>query len=425
LHRTDRRGGIFGGFPVLVVRVGDMERTAQRTRWRSAAAAVTALGLAVAACGDDSGTENGNENASVANEAASDTTDTGDAAGSEVTVTPVGDPVQAWLEELEPWGFRGAVALVVDGETVLASGFGTTGADGEGTPISPNTRFAIGSITKDFVDVALYGLEDRGELALDDQIGDLLPDVPADQAGITVQQLMDHTAGYEHVHGDDNEQIDRDEALDRIFGQNLRFEPGTDEYYSNSGYTLLAAVVEEVAGQDIDDFLREEIFVPLGMHSTGYRGEPLPDGVDEASGLDADDDPVTPSGLPPLSWTMRGNGGIVSTVDDLLTFEQAVCEDGLLPEGMTERLDHFCRGYGTAGGGDEFSHTSDLETTESFTLVVLSADWDLSAEDVALPIARHIAEGEALPEVPGPDSTDGLPWIEEDEEDGMDDEEDG
>jgi CubicO group peptidase (beta-lactamase class C family) len=311
---------------------------------------------------------------------------------------------QRWLASLVPWGFRGAVALRDGDDVLLAAGFGPLDpATGAEEAIGPDTRFAIGSITKDFVDIAIRLLQDRGDLRTSDRLSDLLPRVPPDKAGITVDQLMTHTAGFEHVHGDDDEQISKEEALERIFAQELRFEPGTDEYYSNSGYTLLAAIIEEVSGRDIGDVLREEIFAPTGMTSTGFKGDPVPARRDEAVGLDAEGRAAPPSEGGPIGWTLQGNGGIVSTVNDMLAFDRAIC-DGVLPDSVVQQLYHCGDkgAYGSAGGGSEYSHTATLEKDleRDMTLVVLSADWDFSAEDVAFALIDSLLEGGDLPAVP-------------------------
>jgi CubicO group peptidase (beta-lactamase class C family) len=91
-------------------------------------------------------------------------------------------PVERWLASLVPWGFRGAVALVDGDETVVASGFGPVDPEGGSEAVGVDTRFAIGSITKDFVDIAVLVLEHRGQLQTDDTLGELLADVPADKA---------------------------------------------------------------------------------------------------------------------------------------------------------------------------------------------------------------------------------------------------
>ena len=115
----------------------------------------------------------------------------------------------------------------------------------------------------------------------------------------------------------------KSEALDRILGRTLLFEPGTDEAYSNSGYTLLAAVIESVTAMAFIDAVREWVFEPAGMTASGVYGEIT--NVQSAIGYDADRFGCNaPSCWPSPTWALIGNGGLVSTADDLGRWVAAV-----------------------------------------------------------------------------------------------------
>ncbi|HEY1180537.1 MAG TPA: serine hydrolase domain-containing protein, partial [Phytomonospora sp.] len=238
-------------------------------------------------------------------------------------------PVETWAASLVPWGLRGAVAVVEDGTTTVSAGFGALTPGGTGT-IGTGTRMAIGSLTKSITALAVWRLADQGRVGIDGTLGELLPGVPADKAPITVEQLMAHTSGVADTHGPDDEPIDRAEALRRIFAEPLLFAPGEDESYSNSGYTLLAAIIEEASGRSYEDYLAEQVFARAGMTGSGFHADPVPAGATEAAGSGADGPSGTPSGLPSLSWTLRGAGGVVSTVDDLIALDRALFTGSLL-----------------------------------------------------------------------------------------------
>jgi CubicO group peptidase (beta-lactamase class C family) len=324
---------------------------------------------------------------------------------------------QEWLAGLAAWDFRGAVALVEGGkedQEVFTSGFGVldpeqdSGQDA-GT-IGPRTRFAIGSVTKLITRLAVLLLEDRGQLHDDDRLGHLLPGVPPDKASITVGQLAAHTAGLPDYHGLDEEQITKTQALERIFGQELLFAPGSQESYSNSGYTVLASIIEEVSGRGFDDFLREEIFAPTGMTDAGFQGDPLPPGGSEAVGSSASGNTDAPSLLPPVGWALRGNGGVVASLNDLLALDHAVFHSDLLSDAARQRLVGAAEGLVlTAGGGGLTSHTSLVgrQLQDDRVLVVLSADARFAAEDIAVRLFDLI-QGDQVPAPPqlserGPD----------------------
>lgn len=316
---------------------------------------------------------------------------------------------QAWLAALVPWDFRGAVGLVEGGRgdrEVFASGFGARDPEqGSGT-VGPRTRFAIGSVTKLITRMAVLLLEDRGKLHDDDRLGDLLARVPPDKVSITVGQLAAHTAGLPDYHGLDEEQLTKAEALARIFDQELLFAPGSEESYSNSGYTVLAAIVEEVSGRGFDDFLREEVFAPAGMTDAGFQGDPLPPGGNEAVGSSAAGATDTPSRLPPVGWALRGNGGVVASSNDLLALDHAVFHGDLLSDAARQRLvdetESEVEGLVlAAGGGGLTSHTSLVarQLEDDRVLVVLSADERFAAEHIA-PRLLDLIKGEEVPAPP-------------------------
>src|SRR5262245_56723700 len=145
-------------------------------------------------------------------------------------------------------GFRGAV-LVARGENVLlARGYGTT-IPGGNRPITAETVFSTGSITKQFTATAILKLETQGKLSVQDELGRWFDAVPADKSGITLHQLLTHTAGFPGAIGDDRERIGRDVYVQRALATPLLFSPGSRYEYSNVGYSLLAAIVEKASGQ--------------------------------------------------------------------------------------------------------------------------------------------------------------------------------
>lgn len=191
-----------------------------------------------------------------------------------------------------------------------------------------DTAFDIGSISKTFTAAAIYMLADRGLLDLDDTLGEHFPNAPADKQSITINQVLHHTAGLPQYHDrqGDFEVMSRDLALERIFGARLRNAPGEAYAYSNAGYTLLAILVENLSGQPFRSFCRARFFEPLGMAHTGYYGDQERWDEDQvATGYgDSKQGENSPwhwrtSDL----WAIVGNGGVVSTANDLLRWAAA------------------------------------------------------------------------------------------------------
>jgi len=166
-----------------------------------------------------------------------------------------------------------SIAVGVAGEVVWAEGFGWADFD-EQLPVTPQTRFRIGSVAMPMTATAVGLLHERGLLDLDAPVRDYVPSFPEKEWPLTTRQLMGHVAGVRR-YGDDEEALYRrhhcDTALDglRLFaGDPLRFEPGTRYQYSIYGWSLVGAVVEAAAGEPFLDFLQREVLDPSQMRDT-------------------------------------------------------------------------------------------------------------------------------------------------------------
>ena len=227
-------------------------------------------------------------------------------------------------------GFSGEIFLTREGRTVFHRTYGVSGCGAEA--IRPGAVYLIGSLVKDYTKLAAYILDGRGDLSLDSPVTDYLDGLPDSFRRITVRMLVEHTAGLPDVIGAgsepqeyttdwDYERVNREEMLRRAANVSLQSVPGTEEHYSNLGYTLLAMVIENASGQRYEEFVREQVLLPLGMTDTGYvladtHGDQLIDGclsgrdwaMPTAGGKWLSDGP---------SWNVRGNGGMLGTVGDI------------------------------------------------------------------------------------------------------------
>lgn len=280
-------------------------------------------------------------------------------------------------------GFSGAILVRVDGQQLAAEGHGLADRSAQ-VANGAATAFDVGSIQKDLTAIVVFGLAEDGALAVSDTLADVLPDVPADKADITLLQVLQHSAGFDEYHDTtgDFEPMNELEARERILAQELLFDPGTDESYSNSGYTLLADIAQTVAGKPFAELVRERVFVPAAMDHSGYYAEPVWQTVDTAIGYDAetfgDNDPATW----PLTWALVGNGGLVSTVGDLDGWLTALWGGQVLGDGAFQALrdDYLSAGeaelggqpvYGFAGGGDYGLGGVVIDAPEAGTRVIV------------------------------------------------------
>jgi CubicO group peptidase (beta-lactamase class C family) len=243
-------------------------------------------------------------------------------------------------DHLSPSG-PGLSLLIGRGRRVLLQkGYGLSDVQ-QGIPVEPSTRFLIASVSKQFTAMAIMLLEHRKLLSYDEPIGRFFPELPAYRDQVTVRQLLTHTSGvkeylnkefFEAVEG--GAEFDLSMVLQRIAGLGeLEFPPGSRWRYCNSGYVMLGAIVERVSGQSFASFLREHVFLPLGMTSTevGESGEHL---VGQAKGYTY----RSKTDFEEASYTFSANvgwadGNIISTTRDLFRWGQALYTAQLLPLG--------------------------------------------------------------------------------------------
>lgn len=164
-----------------------------------------------------------------------------------------------------------SVALVQDGKLVYAKAFGKADL-ASGRDAEVNTRYAVGSISKQFTVAALLLLQEQGKLSLDDRVSKFFPDLTRANE-VSIRQLLSHTSGYEDYAPQDyiipewTQPTTPQAILNRWAKKPLNFDPGTKWQYSNTNYVLAGEIFEKASGQGLVAFLREKIFEPLGMHS--------------------------------------------------------------------------------------------------------------------------------------------------------------
>jgi len=171
----------------------------------------------------------------------------------------------------------GAVILTDKGRVVLQRCYGLANIE-SGVPVGPATRFELASVSKSFTAFAVMLLEKEGKLSLDDDIRDHLSELPDYGSRITVADLLHHTSGlsdYLKVCAYAGREVrvgfGKEDLLSQIAGQRkLEFAPGTKFSYSNSNYALLAEIVTRVSGKPFGEWMRENVFEPLGMHDTSF-----------------------------------------------------------------------------------------------------------------------------------------------------------
>ncbi len=173
-----------------------------------------------------------------------------------------------------------SVALVKEGQLVFARAFGKASIDPD-RPATPDTRYAVGSISKQFTAAALLLAQEEGKLSLDDRVSQYFPALTR-AAEISIRQLLTHTSGYEdyapqdYIIPDWLRPMTPQAILDRWAKKPLNFDPGVKWQYSNTNYVLAGEIFEKASGQPLLAFLHDRIFQPLGMQSAGDCAEGAP-----------------------------------------------------------------------------------------------------------------------------------------------------
>jgi CubicO group peptidase (beta-lactamase class C family) len=276
---------------------------------------------------------------------------------AQVTENKVDEYIEA---QMELGRFSGSVLIAKDGEIHLNKGYGMANYE-LGVSNTPQSKFRIGSVTKQFTSMLIMILQERGELNVNDPVRKFIQQYPNSDK-ITIHHLLTHTSGIPDLLGIEGfEDIKRDPSttattVDFFKNEPLEFEPGSQYEYSNSNYVLLSNIIELITGKSYEDFVEESIFIPLEMNDTGVdsyskliknRADgyfPAAEGIINAPYIDMS--------IP------TGGGGLYSTVEDLYKWDRALYTDKLVNKKSLEKIftpyaEDYCYGWKE---GEEFGH---------------------------------------------------------------------
>jgi len=216
----------------------------------------------------------------------------------------------------------GAAVLVVrDREVILQKGYGMADVAGS-LPNTPKTRFLLASVTKTFTATAIMQLHDRGLLNIDDPVSKYLPAFPPGNK-VKIRNLLTHTGGLPDF-------MSYEQALEKP----LEFEPGTRVSYSNIGYQMLGKIIEKVSGKSYEEYLKENVFEPVGMSSSGVDEDASL--RERACGYLNSPDGFTSVGRSAAKDAYSA-GSLFSTIEDLFLWNRAL-ESGKLVKPETLQL---------------------------------------------------------------------------------------
>ena len=169
----------------------------------------------------------------------------------------------------------GPILIARDGQVLFCKGYGMANLEHD-VPCTPQTKFRLGSITKQFTAMAILILQERGKLNVTDKIKKYMPDAPKAWDDITIHHLLDSHIRHPELHllprfpEDPANHVTLDELIAKFKDKPLEFKPGEKFKYSNSGYIVLGQIIETASGKPLRLVLKEAIFDPLEMNDTGY-----------------------------------------------------------------------------------------------------------------------------------------------------------
>lgn len=248
-------------------------------------------------------------------------------------VTEVNDYIKAEMTRQRIPGL--SLAVVKNGTVVLAEGYGLANVE-LNVPAKADTVFKIGSVSKQFIATGIMLLVQQGKVGVDDKISKYLEGTPETWNAITVRHLLTHTSGLlREAPGFDPFKIQSDaDVIKTAYSQPVRFQPGEKWEYCNVGYFILAEIIRKATGKSWEDYLKDQVFSPLGMTAT--RATTVADLVpNRASAYALRNEKLQNTD----NWpALRPSGAFLSTVLDLAKWESALSTDKVLRKSEREQM---------------------------------------------------------------------------------------
>ena len=310
--------------------------------------------------------------------------------------------------------FMGTVLVARGDQVILSKGYGSADLEWK-VPNAPDTKFRLGSVTKQFTAAAILLLEERGKLSITDPVKKYLPDAPAAWDKITIFNLLTHTSGIPNFTSfPDYAKLEpfattAEQLVARFRDKPLDFEPGQRWSYSNSGYVLLSYLIERISGTTYEAFLRDNIFTPLGMTNTGYDSNSAVI-LHCASGYVFTNNHFENAGY--VNMTVpQGAGALYSTTEDLLKWERGLFGGKVLrASSLAKMTTPFKNDYAfglsvdTVGGYKVIHHDGGIEgfntdlayyPDDKLTVIALS-NVNGAAPDLIVPVLAAVAHDQPV-----------------------------
>ncbi len=276
--------------------------------------------------------------------------------------TAVTDPESIEIEKLmqycyENEMFNGAILVTKNCEPIYKNAFGFADKNNN-RMLNESSVFHLASVSKQFTAMAVMILKEQNKLSYDDKLSSYFPEFPDYADSVTIKHLMTHTSGIadQYSLGIDKMGLTNSDVKEFLIKQKqLDFTPGDRFSYSNGGYVLLALIVEKVSDMPFHKFMEANIFKPLKMSNTLVYNESTPEIDNRAIGYNDEGDPDD------YVMFTSGDGGILSTINDLHTWDKALYSEKLVSKSTLEEA--FTRA--TINNGDSIDYGYGWEIADS------------------------------------------------------------
>jgi CubicO group peptidase (beta-lactamase class C family) len=319
----------------------------------------------------------------------------------------LGDELDDLMTDFSKKGYSGAVLVAQNGEIILQKGYGLADRERK-IQNTPATLFNVASVGKIFTAAAVLKLEMQGKLKTSDLISKYLGEFPAEKNEATIHHLLTHTAGLSVDGSTPGSTTKLDYNSRKAFVQSMKdapieSKPGEKYRYTNAGYVLLAAIVEEVSGVPFETYLQKNIFKSAGLSSIGYPWDKKFDNAPVAVGYVGNKlEELKPDARETNVWGNRGPGNLITTVGDLYQWTQALRRNKVLSEAAKKKMFtayvHDNEGYGwhvvktarnttmvrRGGGRPDFESEVQWYIDEN-TVVIFTVNNDLNFRRVVAP----------------------------------------
>lgn len=341
--------------------------------------------------------------------------------------------IDNYLSELGKVGFNGSVFIALNQSEIISKGYGFSNIEKK-IKNAPTTIFDIGSLTKQFTATAILRLAMQGRLSTDDKLSKFFNNIPKDKANITIHDLLRHQSGLISNVGGDYDKITEEDFLDKVFLSKLKLGVGEAFSYSNVGYSLLAMIIEKVSGQDYETYLYKELWQPAKMETTGYTRPGFDTNLIAVGYYRNDSAWGKPTGKEwnksEPYWHLKGNGGILSTTEDLYKWDKALKTELILSKEAKQKLYHpklrsdetetsiYAYGWDVSqtdrmtiqvwhNGSNHIFYADFLRyIDEDITLIMLNNKSHPNFNNLCFDVSKMIFNSNFLPEIPIPDNTE-------------------